>query len=90
MISALEDKKQFSIEYRLIIDDRVQHTRLSARKSRDGIHLIIGVENIDEEVKKENKDETDGSKEENTEDNGNDKKEGEVHETTGEHLKSDH
>ena len=53
MISALEDKKQFSIEYRLIIDDRVQHTRLSARKSRDGIHLIIGVENIDEEVKKE-------------------------------------
>ena len=46
MISALEDKKQFSIEYRLIIDDRVQHTRLSARKSRDGIHLIIGVENI--------------------------------------------
>ena len=53
LISALEDKKQFSIEYRLVIDDIVQYIRLFARKSRDGIHLIIGVENIDEEVKKE-------------------------------------
>ncbi|MBP5310777.1 MAG: diguanylate cyclase [Lachnospiraceae bacterium] len=53
MISVLEDKKLFSIEYRLIIDDKVQHNRLSARKSRDDVHLIIGIENIDEEVKKE-------------------------------------
>ena len=53
MISALERKKQFVIEYRLIIDDQSQHTRLTARKSSDGKHLIIGVENIDEEVKRE-------------------------------------
>jgi diguanylate cyclase (GGDEF)-like protein len=53
MLSSLEGRKQFSIEYRLIIKDRSQHTRLTARKSSDGMHLIIGVENIDEEVRKE-------------------------------------
>ena len=53
LISALEGRKQFNIEYRLIINDRSQHTRLSVRKSSDGEHLIIGVENINEEVKKE-------------------------------------
>ena len=31
----------------------MQHTRLSARKSSDGVHLIIGVENIDAEINKE-------------------------------------
>jgi diguanylate cyclase (GGDEF)-like protein len=53
LITTLEDKKQFTIEYRLIIDDKVQHTRLTARKSRDRVHLIIGVENINEEVNRE-------------------------------------
>ncbi len=53
MLSALEERKQFDIRYRLVIDERVQHTRLSARKSSDGAHLIIGVENIDAEINKE-------------------------------------
>lgn len=53
LFTALEGRKQFNIQYRLIIDDRVQHTRLTARKSSDGGHLIIGVENIDDEVRRE-------------------------------------
>ena len=53
MISALEDRKQFVIEYRLIIDDKSEHTRLTARKSSGGGHLIIGVENIEAEVSRE-------------------------------------
>ncbi|MCR4850794.1 MAG: diguanylate cyclase [Lachnospiraceae bacterium] len=53
LISALEDRKEYNIEYRLIIDDRSQHTRMSVRKSSDSKHLIIGVENIDDEVRKE-------------------------------------
>ncbi|MCR5687851.1 MAG: diguanylate cyclase [Lachnospiraceae bacterium] len=53
LISSLEGRKQVDFEYRLIVDDRSEHTRLSARKSSDGQHLIIGIENIDEEVRKE-------------------------------------
>ena len=53
LLTALEGRKQFNFEYRLIITDQVKHTRLSARKSSDGGHLIIGVENIDDEIKKE-------------------------------------
>lgn len=53
LISALEGKKQFDFEYRLIIDDRSRYTRLSARKSSDGGHFIICVENIDDEVQRE-------------------------------------
>ncbi len=53
LLSTLEGRKQYSVEYRLIIDDRSQHTRMTIRKSSDGKHFIIGVENIDEEVKRE-------------------------------------
>lgn len=53
LITALDGMRQFTIEYRLIIDDKSQHTRLSARKSSDGGHLIIGVENINAEVSRE-------------------------------------
>lgn len=54
MITALEGRKQYNVEYRLIIDGEAQNTRLSVRKSSDGIHFIIGVENIDEEVRMKN------------------------------------
>ena len=54
MITALEGRKQHNVEYRLIISGKVQNTRLSIRKSSDGVHFIIGVENIDEEVRKRN------------------------------------
>lgn len=54
MITALEGRKQYNVEYRLIIDGEAQNTRLSVRKSSDAIHFIIGVENIDEEVRMKN------------------------------------
>ena len=53
LLSVLEGKKQFEIQYRMIVNNRVQHTRFIARKSSDNAHLIIGVENIDEEVRRE-------------------------------------
>ena len=53
MISALEGRKQFNVEYRHMIGDKIGHTRFVARKSSDGAHLIIAVENIDEEIKRE-------------------------------------
>ena len=54
LLTALESKKQFSIDYRLIsTEGEVHNVRLSARKSSDSSHFIIGVENVDEEVRKE-------------------------------------
>lgn len=53
LITALEDKKQFSTDYRLIVDGKTQYTRFTALWSSDKVHFIIGVENINEEVKKE-------------------------------------
>ncbi len=53
LLSTLEDKKQFDFEYRLVINDSVQHVRMSIRRSNDKEHFIIGVENIEDEVKKE-------------------------------------
>ena len=53
LLSALEDRKEISIDYRLIVNDSSRHTRLIVRKSSDHEHFIIGVENIDDEVRKE-------------------------------------
>ncbi|MBQ8923336.1 MAG: GGDEF domain-containing protein [Lachnospiraceae bacterium] len=54
IISSLEDKKRFSADYRLMIDGKPQYTRLTMMWASDRIHFIIGVENITEEVIKEN------------------------------------
>ena len=53
LLSALDTRRQVTIEYRLIVNDRSQHTRMMARRSSDSAHFIIGVENIDDEVNKE-------------------------------------
>ena len=53
MISALENHKDYSMTYRLIISDKPQYVRMTVRKSSDGTHFIIGVENIDDEIQKE-------------------------------------
>lgn len=53
LISALHDKKQFSTDYRLLIDGAAQYTRLTVMWSSDKVHFIIGVENVDDEVRKE-------------------------------------
>ncbi len=53
LLTALESKKQLSIDYRLFTEGEVHNVRLSARKSSDSSHFIIGVENVDEEVRRE-------------------------------------
>ncbi|MCR5122603.1 MAG: EAL domain-containing protein [Ruminococcus sp.] len=53
LISALEDKKQFAADYRLVIDGKTRYTRMTVTWAGDKVHLIIGVENIDEEIKRE-------------------------------------
>ncbi|MBO7353540.1 MAG: diguanylate cyclase [Lachnospiraceae bacterium] len=52
MISALEDKKMRSLDYRLMVNGKPQYCRMVVRKTSDGNHFIIGVENVDAEVRK--------------------------------------
>ena len=53
ILSALDSKRQFSTEYRHYIGGVAQYMRMTIRRSSDGAHIIIGVENIDDEVKRE-------------------------------------
>lgn len=53
MISRLESHKDCSINYRMIVSGKTKYTRMNVRKSSDGSHFIICVENIDDEIKKE-------------------------------------
>ncbi len=53
MISALKDRKRKSIDYRIMANDQTHHVRLIIRKTSDDSHFIIGVENIDAEIRRE-------------------------------------
>lgn len=55
MIASIENRKDCSITYRVIASGQAQYTRMTVRKSSDGTHFIIGVENVDDEIKKENR-----------------------------------
>jgi diguanylate cyclase (GGDEF)-like protein len=53
MITALEDHKDHSITYRIVASGKSQYTRMTVRKTSDGTHFIIGIENVNDEVLKE-------------------------------------
>lgn len=53
LISALEDKKQFVCDYRMVLDGKMTYNRMTIMWASDRVHFIIGVQNIDEEIKKE-------------------------------------
>ena len=53
MIAVLGDKKFFSYTYRLLLGGVYKYTRLTALWASDKRHFIIGVENIDEQMKKD-------------------------------------
>lgn len=55
MIAIMENHKNCSVNYRMIVSGKVQYTRMTVRKSSDNTHFIIGVENVDDEIKKERK-----------------------------------
>ncbi len=55
MSSSLESRKRNSIDFRLVINGRSRYFRMTARKTSDGSHFIIGIENVDTEIRKEKK-----------------------------------
>ncbi len=53
LISTLDTHKSCSIDYRVKAGTNKHYVRMTVRKTSDGTHFIIGIENIDDEVKKE-------------------------------------
>ena len=53
IISSLETQRSCSLDYRIVAFKKTHYVRMTVRKTSDGTHYIIGIENIDDEVKKE-------------------------------------
>ena len=53
LISQMEIHKDYSIDYRIIVEGKPRFTRMIVKKPSDGTHFIIGVEDIDAEVQRE-------------------------------------
>ena len=53
LTSTMASRKDSSITYRIIVSGKIRHTRMTVRKSSDGTHFIICVENVEDEVQRE-------------------------------------
>ena len=53
IISTLTDKKSCSLDYRVVAFKKTHYVRMTVQKTSNGKHFIIGIENIDDEVKRE-------------------------------------
>ena len=51
MLANLKNRNSYSIAYRLVVKGRVRHIRHTEIMARDGKHIIVCIENIDEEVR---------------------------------------
>ncbi|MCR5670175.1 MAG: GGDEF domain-containing protein, partial [Butyrivibrio sp.] len=53
LLEGLETRKRYSIDYRVVSGEKNRYTRMSVRKTSDGSHFIVSVEDIDNEIKRE-------------------------------------
>ena len=53
LIEILNSRRKLSLDYRKIIENEIRNTRLTVLWSSDRVHFVIGVENIDAEIQKE-------------------------------------
>ncbi len=53
ILKQMEGRKMYIAKYRLMINDEARHTKLSVIWARDKSHLIVGVEDIDDQVRRE-------------------------------------
>ena len=53
IISTLMDQKSCSLDYRIVAFKKMHYVRMTVRKTTNSTHYIIGIENIDDEVKRE-------------------------------------
>ena len=53
LLSLIAGKKSYSVDYRLVVEGKIQNTRMTIAQVSDRNHIVIGVINIDEEVARE-------------------------------------
>lgn len=53
LISTLSDQKTCTMDYRIVVAKHTNYARITVQKTANSSHYIIGVENIDDEIKKE-------------------------------------
>ena len=53
IINTLMNQKSCSLDYRIVAFKKTHYVRMSVQKSADASHYIIGIENIDDEIRKE-------------------------------------
>ena len=53
ILKQMEGRKMYIAKYRLVINGEARHTKLSIIWARDKKHLIVGVEDIDDQVRRE-------------------------------------
>lgn len=53
LMTLIAGKKSYSVDYRLIVNGKIQNTRMTIAQVSDRNHIVIGVINIDEEVARE-------------------------------------
>lgn len=53
LISETDKHNFISIDYRLMVNGKSRYTRMHVRRTGDGTHLLLGIEDIDSEVRRE-------------------------------------
>lgn len=53
LICALDNHKDYSLDYRITVNGKPRFTRMIVRRTSDGSHFIIGVEDVDAEIQRE-------------------------------------
>ncbi|RKM62223.1 diguanylate cyclase [Butyrivibrio sp. CB08] len=53
LLADLAKQKRCSLDHRILLMGKLRYARMSVRKTSDGSHLIVGLENIDAEIKRE-------------------------------------
>ncbi len=53
IITTLDTTRQYSADFRSLASGGTEYVRITVMRAGDNVHFILGVENIDEEVKKE-------------------------------------
>lgn len=53
VISTLMNQKSCHLDYRIVAFKKTHYVRMTVQKTKDGTHFIIGIENIDDEIKRE-------------------------------------
>lgn len=53
MIANMQDRRRSSLDYRITAEQRTHYVRMTVRKTADAAYFIIGIENIDAEVRRE-------------------------------------